>query len=91
LGINSKEKKMSNPNKYKIYLSEPEGNALKNISRNGQSPAKKILHAQMLLLSDQDHAEGGRTDSQISEALGVHPYTVAGVGKRDITPSEPLL
>jgi len=79
---------MSNPNKYKIYLSEPERNALKNISRNGQSPAKKILHAQMLLLSDQDHPEGGWTDSQISEALGVHPYTVARVRKRYVTKGE---
>ena len=77
---------MSNPNKYKIQLSEPERNRLKNISRNGQLRAKKILHAQMLLLSDQDHPEGGWTDRQISEALGVHPYTVARVRQRYVTP-----
>jgi hypothetical protein len=68
---------MANPNKYKINLSEAQSHQLKDISRNGQAPAKKILHAQMLLLSDCEHPEGGWTDEQISSALGVHPYTVA--------------
>ena len=79
---------MSNPNKYKIYLSEEQRKKLKNTSRNGQAPAKKILHAQMLLLSDQEHEEGGWTDEQIGEALGVHPYTVARVRKRYVTKGE---
>lgn len=79
---------MSNPNKYKIFLSEQQRKELENISRNGQAPAKKILHARMLLLSDQEHHQGGWTDHRIGEALGVHPYTVARVRKRYCTKGE---
>ncbi len=73
---------MVNPNKYIIDLSDEERHQLQQIAKNGQAPAKKILHAQMLLLSDIGHSEAGWTDEQISSALAVHPYTVARVRKR---------
>lgn len=76
---------MVNPNKYIIDLSDEQRHQLREIAKNGQAPAKKILHAQMLLLSDVGHLEGGWTDEQISSALGVHPYTVARVRKRYVT------
>lgn len=76
---------MVNPNKYIIDLSDEQRARLQQISKNGQAPAKKILHAQMLLLSDVRHPEGGWTDEQISSALGVHPYTIARVRKRYVT------
>lgn len=60
-------RQMSNPNKYKICLSEEQRQQLKNITRNGQAPAKKILHAQMLLLSDQEHPEGGWTIAKLEQ------------------------
>lgn len=73
---------MVNPNKYIIDLSDEQRSQLQQIAKNGQAPAQKILHAQMLLLSDVGHSESGWTDEQISSALGVHPYTVARVRKR---------
>ena len=76
---------MVNPNKYIIDLSDEERHQLQQIAKNGQAPAKKILHAQMLLLSDIGHSEAGWTDEQISSALAVHPYTVARVRKRYVT------
>jgi transposase len=76
---------MINPNKYIIELSDEQRNQLQQIAKNGQAPAKKILHAQMLLLSDLGHSEGGWTDEQISSALSVHPYTVARVRKKYVT------
>lgn len=76
---------MVNPNKYMIDLSDEQRHQLQQITKNGQAPAKKILHAQMLLLSDVGHSEGGWTDEQISSALGVHPYTVARVRKKYVT------
>jgi transposase len=79
---------MSNPNKYTINLTPEQRHQLKAISRNGQSPAKKVLHAQMLLLSDSNQPEGGWTDEAISSALGVHPYTVARIRKRYLTKGE---
>ena len=66
-------------------MSEEERHQLQQIAKNGQAPAKKILHAQMLLLSDIGHSEAGWTDEQISSALAVHPYTVARVRKRYVT------
>ena len=41
---------MVNPNKYIIDLSNEQRHQLQQIAKNGQAPAKKILHAQMLLL-----------------------------------------
>ncbi len=62
---------MSNSNiKYKVYLSDRQRQQLWDISRNGREPEKKILHAQVLLMADQDHPEAGWTDAQISEAKG---------------------
>ena len=66
-------------------MSDEQRHQLQQIAKNGQAPAKKILHAQMLLLSDVGHSEGGWTDEQISSALGVHPYTVARVRKKYVT------
>ncbi|MBE9100904.1 hypothetical protein [Vacuolonema iberomarrocanum] len=64
---------MSNPNiKHKIGLSEAQRQRLKDISRNGSAPAKKILHARILLMADQTHVEGRWSDVQISEAVGLH-------------------
>ncbi|NES76078.1 MULTISPECIES: hypothetical protein [Okeania] len=45
--------------KYKVYLSERQRQQLRDISHNGHGPAKKILHAQVLLMADQDHPEAG--------------------------------
>lgn len=85
LGKEKRKKLMVNPNKYIIDLSDEQRDKLQQIAKNGQAPAKKILHAMMLLLSDVGHSEGKWTDEQISEALGVHPYTVARVRKKYVT------
>jgi transposase len=79
---------MSNPNKYKVYLSEEQRQHLKEISRNGKAPAKKILHARVLLLAAQDDPEGGWTDEKIGAALGLHSYSVARIRKRFVTQGE---
>ncbi|CAN1211493.1 hypothetical protein TUMEXPCC7403_14920 [Tumidithrix helvetica PCC 7403] len=64
---------MSNPNsKNKVCLSEEQRQRLRDISRNGTAPVKKVLHARVLLMSDQEHPEERWTDTQISEALGLH-------------------
>jgi transposase len=80
---------MSNPNlKNKIYLSEQQRQRLKEMSRNGSAPAKKILHARVLLMADQDHPEGRWSDAQISEALGLHLNTIANSRKRFVLDGE---
>ena len=37
----------------KVLLTSEQRNKLENISRNGHAPAKKILHAQVLLMCDE--------------------------------------
>lgn len=83
------ESNMSNPNvKHKIYLSCEQRENLDSISRNGHSPAKKILHARVLLMADLEHPKGGKTDGQISDALGIHVNTVARIRKKFVTEGE---
>lgn len=79
---------MSHRDKYVVNLSESERSRLKDMSRNGQAPAKKILHARILLLADQSHQEGGWTDQRIGEAMGLHPYSIARIRKRFVTQGE---
>jgi len=37
----------------KVYLTKEQRDNLEKISRNGQASAKKILHARILLMSDE--------------------------------------
>jgi transposase len=70
------------PNKYPVRLTDEERQRLEEITRNGQAPAKKILHARVLLLSDRSQLGGHWTEPQIAEALGLHRNTVARIRKR---------
>lgn len=79
---------MSHHDKYVVNLSESERERLKDIIRNDQAPAKKILHARILLLADQNHQEGGWTDQRIGETLELHPYSMARIRKRFVTQGE---
>jgi hypothetical protein len=76
---------ISTPNLYAVRLTPEQRLSLEEIARNGRSAAKRIRHAQVLLLSDRNRPEGRRTDPQIAEALGMHVNTVARVRKRFVT------
>ncbi len=47
----------------KVHLTEQQRENLEQISRNGYAPAKKILHARILLMCDEGDrpAENGQT------------------------------
>ena len=64
-----------------VRLTEEQREELNHIVRNGHSPAKRITHARILLLSDQDHPLGRYTDVRIATQLGVHEKTVARTRK----------
>lgn len=68
--------------KYNVQLTEEQRQALKQLTSLGVAPARKILHAQILLKSD--HSEGGPSwsDQQIQEAFGVGETQVKNVRKR---------
>ena len=73
----------------KIFLSAQQGQRLEAISRNGYAPAKKILHAQILLMSDEGvSAHIKRTDEEIASALNLHRNTISRVRKRFLEKGE---
>jgi transposase len=79
---------ISTPNLYPVRLTPEQRLSLEEITRNGRAPAKKIRHAQVLLLSDHDRPEGKRTDPEIADVLGMHLNTVARIRKRFATEGE---
>jgi transposase len=70
------------PNQYLVFLSDEQRERFEEICRNGHAPAKKIRHAQVLLLSDRHRPEGRLSGGQIAETLGMHINTVARIRKR---------
>src|SRR4051794_26114659 len=79
---------MSLPNRYPVRLSDEQRQRLDDIRRNGLAPAKKIQHANVLLLADKDQPGGGHGDLHISDTLGVHVNPVARTRKRFVLEGE---
>jgi transposase len=79
---------VSTPNLYPVRLTPEQRASLEEITRNGHAPAKKIRHAQVLLLSDHDRPEGKRTGPEIADVLGMHLNSVARIRKRFATEGE---
>jgi len=78
----------STPHRYPVQLTDEQRERLEAITRNGRSPAKKLRHAQVLLLSDRNRADHGLTRTQISGVLGMHPNTVDRIRKRFVLEGE---
>lgn len=72
---------MATPNLFSIHLTADQRARLDDLTRNGLAPAKKILHARILLLADKDHPAGRYTDVAIAAALGLHVNGVARIRK----------
>jgi transposase len=79
---------MDGPRKYHVRLTAEQRERFEQLTRNGQAPAKKILHARCLLMSDQDHPAGRWHDAQIAAALGLHVNSVARVRRRFVCEGE---
>ena len=76
------------PGQYPVLLTTEQRERLEDLCRNGHAPAKKIRHAQVLLLSDKNHQRGGRTRTEIGETLGMHVNTVDRIRKRFVQEGE---
>jgi len=76
--------------KYVVQLTAEARQRLEQITRNNGrgAPAKKILHARVLLMSDQHHEAGRYHDHEIADALGIHLNTVARVRKQFVLHGE---
>src|SRR5690349_21996358 len=76
------------PNLYPVWLTSEQRERFDAITRNGQAPAKKIRHAQILLWSD-GHREGGRVSNrEIADRLDMHINTVDRIRKRFVLEGE---
>jgi transposase len=65
--------------KSEVHLNPEQRRRTEDLVRNGHAPAKKILHAHILLLCDRDHPQGRRTDWQVAEILHSSEGTVRRV------------
>jgi len=63
--------------KYAVELTVEARAGLESIARNGTAPAKKILHARVLLMSDQHHPAGRYPDDQIASLYEAFPAAEA--------------
>jgi Homeodomain-like domain len=72
---------MSTPNLYAVRLTPEQRRRLEDLRHNGHAPAKKILHAQVLLLADKEHSQGRYPDAHIGRTLGLHVNSVARIRK----------
>jgi hypothetical protein len=68
--------------RYVVRLTSEERASLQRLVSAGKAAARKILHAHVLLQADEGPDSPGWPDTQISEALSVHPNTVAGIRER---------
>jgi len=68
--------------KYIVRLSDEQRQALKHLISSGMAPARKIMHAQILLKADSSEAGPKWGDQQISETFAVGTATVERVRKR---------
>jgi transposase len=70
---------MDGSRKLKVRLTGEQRERLGDVTRNGNNSAKRIMHARVLLMSDEDHPRGRYKDAQIAGHLGVSERTVGRV------------
>src|SRR5260221_2050102 len=68
--------------KYVVRLSGEERERLETLIRKGQSPARRVLKARILLKADVSEAGKGGSDNRIIEALETSPSMVYRVHKQ---------
>jgi transposase len=75
------EETSAKPRKACVRLMPEQRAQLEQITRNGRHSAKRIGHARVLLMADEEHPLGRYTDEHISKALSIHVKTVSRIRK----------
>jgi transposase len=68
--------------RYPIMLTDAEREQLKHLIAAGTAPARRLLHARLLLKADQGPGGPGWTDERVAEAVEVSQPTVSRVRKQ---------
>jgi hypothetical protein len=76
------------PNLYPVHLTPEQRQSLEDITRNGHATARKIRHANVLLMSDRDRPVGRMAGTEVAAALGMHINTVNRIRKRFVLEGE---
>lgn len=83
---------MPNSNqKLTVHLSAEFRAELEGICRRQSLGAAKVRRARILLMSDEDHPEGGRRDWEIAEAVGLSERQVVRIRQQFVREGEPVL
>jgi transposase len=64
---------------YRVTLTTEEREELTALVSKGQGAVRRITRARILLMADENRADGGWKDADIAQALGVHQRTVERV------------
>jgi len=67
---------------YRVALTSEERAELTALVNKGKGVVRRITRSRILLLADENHAEGGWKDADIVLALGVHQRTVERVREK---------
>jgi transposase len=68
--------------RYVVELTREERDELVELVSKGKAAARKITHARVLLEADESKEAPGWTDTQISEAFGIHTNTIHSIRRR---------
>jgi transposase len=82
---------MPRPVKVSILLTEEQRAGLEEICRMQSVGAAKQRKARILLLSDENHPDGGRTDEEIAELVGLCERQVVRIRQRHVREGDPTL
>lgn len=67
---------------YRVTLTDEERAELTAIVNKGKGNARRMTRSRILLLADENRADGGWKDADIAQALGVHQRTVERVREK---------
>ena len=70
--------------RYRVRLSEEEQQGLRSLVSKGRAGAYKQTHARILLLCDENQADGAMKDEEIARALKLGTATVERVRRRGV-------
>ena len=70
--------------RYRVRLSEEEQQGLRSLVSKGRAAAYKQTHARILLLYDENQADGAMKDEEITRALKLGTATVERVRRRGV-------
>ena len=70
------------PKKYRISLSQIQREKLEELTRGGTIKVRKYKRARVLLLADEAHAAGNKSDEEISERVDISMASIHRIRRR---------